>query len=513
MADIAKFFEALSERAYKENDLSDITYAMCEADVKFRKFFLDFFFKDAHLDASKVTIEREHSEANGRPDFWIKDEEGIGYIVEVKIWDGKHHFDDYFDILKKSASNDATEDEVWHRLGYIANYESVKDVEVTIGDRRQKVKGLCRVTTWKEFCDALQAANYFEHPVISAYAAYVKRVCPFDGFTVPEDWTIRVNDFKDIKKFDAILKAVVEPTTYAKETSSLSGVSGVKLYTGSPRRFRSMQWMGQFFEWKIASGALSGKTVWGWLGARYTQNGAVVCVEFEDKTGWGKPVCDYYKSNIKDGILRFYAKDSIDVATSVEKLDEFFRNVLRAIQKGGILCAEDDVYCMSETCVCHYSTPLLSMKCLPFALKNHFIDKDFTHKMAECGYDFAFVYGNDQEMPDSHCGRYFELRKKSEDKEAGNCTIYRGWIGVDYNSSCCKDKNREDSGTYWDAPVFLIEISKDLPAAESLPENSWGWRCVELGEKSDWKVALWEAKNELFKLVSNEKRNVIRKEQ
>lgn len=502
MADIAKFFEALSERAYKENDLSDVTYAMCEADVKFRQFFLDFFFKDAHLDASKVTIEREHSEVNGRPDFWIKDEEGISYIVEVKIWDGKHHFDDYFDILKKSASNDATEDEVWRRLGYIANYESVKDVEVTIGDRRQKVKGLCRVTTWKEFCDALQAANYFEHPVISAYTAYVKRVCPFDGFTVPEDWTIRVNDFKDIKKFDAILKGVVEPTTYAKETSSLSGVSGVKLYTGSPRRFRSMQWMGQLFEWKITSRALSGKKVWGWIGARYTDKGAVVCVEFEDMSGWGKPVCDYYKGNVKGGILRFYAKDSASVATRPEELQKFFGAVLNAVQNGVNLCAEDDVYCMSEACVCHYSTPLLSMKCLPFTLENHFLDEDFVHKMAECGYDFAFVYGNDQEMPDSHCGRYFELRKKSEDNEAGNRTIYRGWIGVDYNSSCCKDKNREDSGTYWDAPVFSIEISKDLPAAESLPENSWGWRCVELGEKKEWKLAFAEAKDKMLKLVS-----------
>ncbi len=506
MEGIAKFFEALSERAYKENDLSDITYAMCEADVKFRKFFLDFFFKDAHLDASKVTIEREHCDKDGRPDFWIKTSEGKPYIVEVKIWDGNHHFDDYFDILKKSASNDATEDEVWRRLGYIANYESVKDVEVTIGDRRQKVKDLCRVATWKELYEALQAANYFEHPVISAYAAYVKRVCPFDGFTVPENWTICVDDFKNIKKFDANLKAVIEPTTYAKEKSSLSGVCGVKLYTGSPRRFRSMQWMGRFFEWKIASGALSGKTVWGWLGARYTQNGAVVCVEFEDKSGWGRPVCDCYKSDVKDGILRFYAKESGGVATSVEKLDEFFRNVLRAIQKGGILCVADDVYCMSETCVRHYSNPLLSMKCLPFALENHFLDEDFAHKMAECGYEFAFVYGSDQEIPDSHCGRYFELRKIAEGTETGTRTIYRGWIGVDYNSSCCKDKIHANAGTYWDEPVFTIEISKDFPTKESLSENSWGWKCKELDDNKQWGAAFKNARKALLEIAGREEK-------
>jgi len=494
MADMAKFFEALSERAYKENDLSDVTYAMCEADVKFRQFFLDFFFKDAHLDASKVTIEREHSEANGRPDFWIKDEEGISYIVEVKIWDGNHHFEQYYDILDgrgeaEGNTSPRTDNKIWRRLGYIANYESVKDVKVGTFDK--KSIEVCRVATWKEFLEGLSLYAYFDDSAIKAYAEYVKHVSPFDDFKVPEHWVIETEDFKAIKTFDDNLKAVIAQN------------AGVKLYTGSPRRFRSMQWMGQFFEWTIGDGnmELAGKKVWGWIGARYTDKGAVVCVEFEDMSGWGKPVCDCYKGNVKGGILRFYAKDSASVATRPEELQKFFGAVLNAVQNGFNLCAEDVIYCMSEAYVRNYSTPLLSMKCLPFALKNHFIDKDFTHKMAECGYDFAFVYGNDQEMPDSHCGRYFELRKKSEDKEAGNRTIYRGWIGVDYNSSCCKDKNREDSGTYWDAPVFSIEISKDLPAAESLPENSWGWRCVELGEKKEWKLAFAEAKDKLLNVV------------
>ena len=45
MTELTKFFTALSERARKENDLSDITYAMCEANLEFQKFFLDFFFR------------------------------------------------------------------------------------------------------------------------------------------------------------------------------------------------------------------------------------------------------------------------------------------------------------------------------------------------------------------------------------------------------------------------------------------------------------------------------------
>ena len=43
MTDLNKFFKALSERAYKENGLSDVTYSMCESNKVFRQFFLDFF--------------------------------------------------------------------------------------------------------------------------------------------------------------------------------------------------------------------------------------------------------------------------------------------------------------------------------------------------------------------------------------------------------------------------------------------------------------------------------------
>ena len=39
MTVISKFFTALSKRAYKENDLSDVTYAMCEADPVFNPTF------------------------------------------------------------------------------------------------------------------------------------------------------------------------------------------------------------------------------------------------------------------------------------------------------------------------------------------------------------------------------------------------------------------------------------------------------------------------------------------
>ena len=510
MADITKFFKALSERAYKENDLSDVTYAMCEADVKFRQFFLDIFFKDSHLDACKVTIEREHYDKNGRPDFWIENEDGTPYIVEVKIWDGHQHFDDYFKILSHEAEptgnlNNQAECEAWRRLGYIANYESVKDVKIGATDK--KSSEVCRVATWKEFLERLSLCEHFDDPAIEAYAGYLKNVCPFDEFELNDAWKISTGDFTAIKTFDDNLKAVINQ----------NHANGVKLYTGSPRRFRSQQWMGQFFEWTIGGGKikLSSKKVWGWLGARYTDKGAVVCVEFEDMTGWGKPVCDSYRSDVKGGVLRFYAKDSEDAAKCKEELDSFFGSVLRSVREGEVLGVGNGIYCMDVNSVGKYSEQLLSMKCLPFALENHFFDDEFVATMAQSGYEFAFVYGNDQEIPGSHCGRYFELRKKVETDgngeaqkpsgDTGSHTIYRGWIGVDYNDSCQKDINQpgRERKTYLDSPAFTIEISKDFPAAKSLQENSWGWKCVEFSNDNDWKSTLSEAKRKLLSLANN----------
>ena len=178
---------------------------------------------------------------------------------------------------------------------------------------------------------------------------------------------------------------------------------------------------------------------------------------------------------------------------------------------------DNEIYCMGVKSVDSVSTPLLAMKCLPFALENHFVTDDFKSDLARNGYEFAFVYGIDQEIPDSHCGRYFELRKKIEGKREGepqdssvdtyNRTIYRGWIGVDYNGSCAKDISQpvRERETYWDSPTFTIEISKDFPDAKLLQENSWGWKCIELGDtdRENWGVVFGTAKKELLNLISN----------
>ena len=97
-----RFFKELSQRMYKENDLSDIIYALCESNLQFKQFFLDFFFKDKGLMAANVTLEREVQYEDGsRPDFVIrrlKDREEEVFFVENKIWDRSHHFAQYINL-------------------------------------------------------------------------------------------------------------------------------------------------------------------------------------------------------------------------------------------------------------------------------------------------------------------------------------------------------------------------------------------------------------------------------
>lgn len=470
MTDIMHFFKVFSERAYKENNLSDVTYALCEACVEFRQYFLDFFFSDFCLDARHVEFEREHSDnSRQRPDFWIKTEKGV-FIVEVKIRNRNHHFSDYFKLLsgEEKLSTDST---VWKRLGYIANYNSIKDVLID----GVRARDMCRVATWKEFIEGIKITN----PLTQAYIEYVKGVCPFDDFKLNENWLIEVDDFKAIKNFGEDLKMAI-------------GCAGCNVYRsyGSFRRFRSQQKMGECFEWKVGgNGELSGKTARGWLGVRYLKKGAVVCVEFEDRQDWGKEICVCCK---KQGTLTFWSKNSVQVVADADSLGKFLTSVFAAIENHTFNDATSkfcfDVEKVPEDTL---SKPLFAMRCLPFAIENNlFADGN---SFADTGYEFVFVNGNDDEVPESHCGRYFELRKQGKNSEPSigaennaewQLPVYRGWIGVNYNESCkrlLKSSGCDKEGrSFGERPAFIIEVAKDFPDTTGLNENSWGWKYCEI---------------------------------
>lgn len=396
MLNIFSFFTTLSDRLYKENDLSDVTYAMCESDECFKQFFLDFFFPNAKLDASSVTIEREHvTQGNGRPDFWIIVPNDKPYIVEVKIWDGNHHFEQYYNEL-----ND------WSHLGYIANYD-LNSVDVKCNNENKKAGDIgCRLAIWKDFVNALEQYQFFNDSSIEAYAKFVKRVCPFDDFNL-EKVEVSLEDFKAISRFIKKIDKTIE------DVKIQLGDLKIQIYTGSSRYFISQYRMGRFFEFDFEKG----RRVWGWIGTYYYQEGGAICVEFEDRHGWGKFVCDCYRSLVKDGCLRFYYKNQNEDITS------FFYNILKNIIAKNKYEVTD-----CDGSIIAFQKNLLIMKILPCILEQKFFSRPHSYKINDIEYDLVQTYGNDAEVPNSHSGRYFELKPRNEN----SYRVFPGWIGVNY---------------------------------------------------------------------------------
>ena len=223
------------------------------------------------------------------------------------------------------------------------------------------------------------------------------------------------------------------------------------------------------------------KKVWGSVYVRYKGNdGGAVCVEFENINGWGKPIFD--KFSIKDGSIRFYMSKN-EYKILAEGVGEFIRDVILAIQKETDINAvyknkkvlSDEV--LSEKDV---DLELLSMKALPIMLEQKIYEGLNIVTIGGKDYEFRFADGNDAEVSDSHCGRYFELIEKPDEQK--RTQPVRGWLGMMY-SSTHKDM-RLPSQTYRENLRFIIEIDKNFADAHEIDKDfwyndSWGWKCYD----------------------------------
>ena len=459
---LSAFFSALAERAYKENDLSDVTYALLEANKAFRQFFLDFFFPNEGLVGDQVVIEREHAVGEGRPDFWIRTG-GKVYLVEVKIWDGGHHFEQYHEILKEEGAGDKE----WARLGYIANY-SLRDVCVYENGMSRKASELgCGLHTWKEFANRLESYDCLGDSLVQGYLGYLKSVCPYDDFKV-ESWKGDLCDFLFVKRFYSSLESAIRATE-------------CKIYNSS-RATRDRAWMGQYFEWAFGDNSVP---VWGWLGVYYTNDGAELCVEFEDREGWGRPVCEAVRqrhpSKVKEGVLRFYYGGQAPF--DKESMSGFLQEVLMRIERGESVW---EVPVESRT----HEKRLLAMKAFPMLLDSLFrkMEDLFRTKDSPLGvYDFVSADARDQVKPSEFCGRYFELLPKDKEGQPleREARKLRGWMGVLYSDSCkyANDGKPGANGPIVQkgaSPVFMVELwgqCLSCSASSGWRKNSWGAVC------------------------------------
>ena len=418
-----EFFCGLSERMWKENDLSDVTYALCVGNMEFRQSFLDFFFRGENLCASDVDISREWVDNDGnRPDFCVRKSDGRYLFVEVKLWDGNLHFDSYRDGLKNLNNCEACV--AAKDLAYIAAYEINKE----------SVVGCDSVHTWYEFYNGLKSLSFLNDDTIRGYCAFVYAVAGLQSkaqadFDIKKYTTFKASDFVQVRQFMESLDKTVDA---AKDKD-------VEAYTGSSRCIRSGCRMGRFFEVKNFK---ADNSVWGWIGANYNalvsaddkskgqeSSGPEICVWFENRTGWGKLVCEKFKDSpmgskptddtwyykAEGGHLYFYMLDSDkDIST-------FFNRVLDKIRSGDRNSSK-----LENSDVKKEYSPLLAMRQFPLCIERSFLNVE------DGGYMITAIDASgDSEDPYNHCGRYFTVERRDvQTAGCGKKQQLNGWVGV-----------------------------------------------------------------------------------
>lgn len=177
------FFIELAQYFRNENDLSDVTVALCNANPKFKEIFLKFFFED-NIDVNNViSIEREVTKGDSRVDIYIKvKNDEVPFLIEVKIYDQNHHLGQYeraFGIERP-------------RLGYITNYPLSKDGY--------------NIKTWREFKDYLKNSEYGNDHTIIGYIKYLEHVCNIDIHNDP----ISLDNAFDEALFAYMVRSIIE---------------------------------------------------------------------------------------------------------------------------------------------------------------------------------------------------------------------------------------------------------------------------------------------------------------
>ncbi len=249
---IETFFEYLAERKYHENDLSDITYALCYANTEFRRLFLNFCFRNNKNDIDTKDLTREYQVDDSRPDFYFYDLKGKKRLIEVKINDRNQH-PEYTDKFKKA------------KYAFIANYSNPPG----LGAKWKK-------TTWKEFHAFLSAKYENEkNDIISGYLVYLKNL-------------IALKEFKTMILLDNYTSL---PIFYTNIVSLMKDNYGIDIYPYNVKK--DINYFGELFLKKGDNGNIN-NDLWFWFGI-YLPEKEAIYIGFESKN-------NSFPQNIKKAI-------------------------------------------------------------------------------------------------------------------------------------------------------------------------------------------------------------------
>lgn len=222
------FFYYLGDRIYNENRLSDITWAFCKSNTVFQYQFLSFLFGENDDFKQEIDLIREFTRWNdldskySRPDFYfsLNDQE---YIIEVKINDLNHHFEDYnatFSDAKKS---------------YITNY--------FIEDKSSNSRENFTIKTWEAFYLHLQKIN---KPHFNAYCTYLAKVCRISKIE-----TMDLSNLKSLTDFHKTIEKILDETNNISKgnTTFTEGNSGCSFILNT-KEYKVNCWLGLVYHMK-----------------------------------------------------------------------------------------------------------------------------------------------------------------------------------------------------------------------------------------------------------------------
>jgi hypothetical protein len=291
MSQLKDFFSTLHWRFSSENDLSDFTWCVCETNESFRILFLKFFFPD--VEFKKISkFNREFSKDNSRADFLITND-GIDYVIECKIGDRNHHFEQYLNSY--DLSND--------RLGYIVNYSFTK-------------QGFS-VKTWTEFYDYLISnlpSNNEEKEIFESYLEYLKNTCGI----IKIDTKMDLKGINSLYSFNMVLKSVISKE---KEDYKLSyyNTDFKESYYG--------------YKFQVESKVNNKEDVWLNVGLWFNYENPVITIGVWQNKGWGKPFFDQLKNSKNDYSFKYSKKFYLDDSSFYFEGSDLFYKEFRDSEK------------------------------------------------------------------------------------------------------------------------------------------------------------------------------------
>lgn len=296
--DIVKFFFSnLYWRFNKENDLSDVTWTMCYTSETFKQLFLQFFFPYERFDRINSFV-RELSKEDSRADFVI-DNDGEIYVIECKIGDKNHHFEQYLEAYKIGKE----------RLGYIVNYNHLyKDFEIR---------------TWRQFHDFIEEnkpENEDEKCLHEAYLEYLKNVCGIIKITKK----MELNGAYSLYCFNQILKSIINRST---ERFTLS--------------YYNTDFKESYYGYKFRVESSLKKDLWLNVGLWFNFEKPVITTGVWKQDGLGESFSEEIenkKKHIENYARKNYRKDSSYYFEGTEKFYEEFECAINADAQKDILC-------------------------------------------------------------------------------------------------------------------------------------------------------------------------------